>query len=173
MSRGYRITWVAASRTVTTEDCVKISVSLLEILPGGEMLDLLRDELARDGWTRQDDGAMTTTVGEAEVRLEPDGKTLTLRRETTQTVNVQGTSADDAAKRAADAAESATRIERGAIEAALTAAEPDVRARLNEAVQRVYLEALRKKAATLGQIESVRESTSPDGEYEVTIKVRA
>ncbi len=56
--------------------------------------------------------------------------------------------------------------------AALTAAEPDVRTRLGEVIQRVYVEALKRKAAQLGQVTGMQETTLPNGEREVTIKVR-
>ena len=42
---------------------------------------------------------------------------------------------------------------------------------LNEVTQRVYAEALKKKAHQLGDVVSVQESTSPQGEYQLTIKV--
>ena len=40
------------------------------------------------------------------------------------------------------------------------------------AVQRVYVAALRKKAAALGQIESVQETTLEGGDQEVLIRVK-
>ena len=42
---------------------------------------------------------------------------------------------------------------------------------LNELVQQVYSESLKKKAAQLGDIVEVTESTSEDGNYELVIRV--
>ena len=39
-------------------------------------------------------------------------------------------------------------------------------------LQKVYVEALQRKAASLGQVESVHEGRGDDGELELTIKVR-
>jgi hypothetical protein len=43
---------------------------------------------------------------------------------------------------------------------------------MGEAIQRVYVEALKRKAASMGEVESLHETRGSDGEYEVTIKVR-
>jgi hypothetical protein len=54
----------------------------------------------------------------------------------------------------------------------LARVEPDLRAALEAAVQRVYVEALKRKAASFGAVESCSESTDADGTHEVRIVVR-
>ena len=54
----------------------------------------------------------------------------------------------------------------------LGAAEGDIRESVQAALQKVYVEALQRKAASLGEIESMQESRGADGELELTIKVR-
>lgn len=173
MSRAYRVEWTVAARTVSTRDEVTIGLTLLGILPEGEMTDLLRDELARDGWKKNADGSMQQPGnGEIAVRLEPDGKTVSLRLESEKSVQARGID-KGAAERALEA-QSSEEEKRMKAEVAkqLAAREPDVRAALDQAVQRAYVVALKRKAESLGRVESVQESRGADGEYEVTIKVK-
>jgi hypothetical protein len=174
MSRGYRVTWETASRTVRASDKLEIPVSLLEIMPAGEMLDLLRGELEADGWKRQRDGAMTIEVSEgATARLSPDGKTITLTLAGEKMVQGGGRSAEAAGAKAEEAAVGASKALEEKIGKALARLEPGVRERLQGAVQRTYVQALRRKAATLGEIESITTGTDADGTEEIVIKVRA
>ena len=42
---------------------------------------------------------------------------------------------------------------------------------INEALQDVYRDALKRKASQLGEVTSINESTNENGEYELVIKV--
>ena len=174
MSRAYRVTWVSAARTVTAKDTLSVELSLLGILPDGEMQELLQQELSRDGWSKsKKDGAMEKKLGEVTARLSPDGKSVAATVEARRELEARGTSKGEAEK-SLDAAESRAKSSLGAEAVAkLSQVEPELRQKLGEVVQRVYLEALKKKAASLGQIESIQQQSRPDGEYEVTIKIKA
>jgi hypothetical protein len=172
VSRAYEIRWVVVSNSVKTDDSIRLDVSLLGILPEGEMTSLLEQELVRDGWTKQSDGSLTTDREDVHVVLSPDGKSVTLTTEASREVRARGTNPRNAEKQL-DAASARAEAElKGEIAKTLSRVEPDVRAGLDAAVQRVYVEALRKKAASLGRVESVQETRGPDGEYEVTIRVK-
>lgn len=173
MSRGYRVVWETASRTVTASDHLKISVSLLGILPEEEMVELLREELSQDGWSREKDGAMERRKGGVRARLEPEGKEISITAEEQERVSARSSSRDAAERTADKLAEQAEASLKERVTRTLTQAEPDIRARLGEAVQRVYVRALKKKAASLGQIESMKEENHPDGEFEMVIKIKA
>lgn len=172
MSRAYRVTWVTVASHVTTDDRLNLKLSLLGILPEPEMTALLRDELARAGWERAADGGMRGTVQGLDASLAPDGSAVTVTASAAGEVSARGTSGDDAQAALAEAEARAREAQRAELTRRLTAAEPDLRAALGEAIQRVYLAALQRKAASLGTVESLHESRGSDGGYEVTIKVR-
>lgn len=173
MSRAYRVQWVKASRTVTAGDRMKMDVDLLDVLPQDEMRALLRAELAADAWQKQADGSFTIVIDGCEVTLAADGASLELAVENAKDVTATATSQQDAVQQAAAVAERAR--EGLAKEAAdrLARVEPRVRERFGKSLQRAYVEGLKKKAATLGDVESVRETRNADGELELVIKVKA
>lgn len=172
MSRAYQVTWVRVASTVTSSDSLAMKLSLLGILPEGEMAALLRDELAREGWTRQADGTMSGAVQGLDATLDAAATTVTVRASAEKDVKAQGTSDADAHKALSEAAVRARDELLADMGRRLSAVEPDLRATVGEAIQRVYVEALRRKAASMGEVESERQTRSADGEYEVTIKVR-
>ncbi len=177
MSRGYRVslpqpTWRNVSTQVESVDAISMDVGLLEILPEAAMAGLLRERLVEDGWTPQEDGSLRRSFGDVVVELAPDARTVTARSSAAREVKIKGTSEADAALRL-ERARLATERELGRAAAErLTAAEGDIRAALQAALQKVYVEALQRKAATMGQVESVHEGRGDDGELELTIKVR-
>lgn len=177
MSRGYRIRWPVpqwrnTSATVESADACTMDVGLLEILPEAEMVALLRARLAEDGWKREDDGSMSRRIGEVAVRLAPDGRSVEATASAAREVSARGTSDADAKSQLARASQAAKDELSRTAAARLTAAEGDVRAAVQGALQRVYVEALQRKAAALGEVESMQETRGADGELELTIKVR-
>jgi regulator of protease activity HflC (stomatin/prohibitin superfamily) len=177
MSRGYRVrlpepTWRNSTTRVASSDAMAMDVGLLEILPEAAMAGLLRERLAEDGWSKGQDGVMRRSFGAVEAELSADGRTITARSTVTRDVKVRATSEAQAADLLARASRSAEgQLSREAAEQ-LGAAEADIRAALQGALQKVYVEALQRKAASLGQVESVHEGRGADGELELTIKVR-
>jgi hypothetical protein len=172
MSRGYRVTMINVSRTVSASDSLKIQLSVLNILPEPEMAAILCEELEADGWKKNKDGTVSQSLGGIDAALSADGKEVQLTSATATEVTARAQSQSSAE---AALAQTAARTEESLKEQAmmrLTRAEPDVRAKLSEAIQRVYIKALKKKAESMGQVESVLESRNQDGEYEVTIKVK-
>lgn len=172
MSRGYQVTWETAIGAVTSGDAMRIKLCILGVLSNDEMCALLRDELARDGWTREADGTMRLTVAGATATVPPDGSEIAVSLSGSAKVTASGTTkaqAEAALTRVKAQTEEALRNESAR---KLMKLEPELRQRVNDALQRVYLEALRKKAASMGEIESVVEGRDADGAMEVTIKVR-
>ncbi len=177
MSRGYRVrmpepVWRNVSSRVESVDAIAMDVGLLEILPEAAMVELLRERLADDGWARGADGAMTRSFGEVVVTLEPDGRSVTARASAAREVQVKGVSEADAATKLERASKAEERDLARTVAQRLGAAEAEIRATLQGALQKVYVEALQRKAASMGQIESVHEGRGDDGELELTIKVR-
>lgn len=180
MSRGYRVRMGApvwrpsydATGKVESSDAFTLDVGMLEILPEAEMTALLRERLAEDGWARDASGAMTRAFGELQVTLSPDGRTVTAEVTVRREVKARGKSEADAQNKLVQASKRAEREIAREAARVLGAAEADIRAGLQAALQKVYVEALKRKAAAMGAIESVHEGRGADGELELTIKVR-
>jgi hypothetical protein len=179
MSRGYRIRVPAPqvvhhdTATATGTDELCIEVGLLPILGVPEMCDLLREALAEAGWIRAADGTLRRSLGDGlEAELEPDASRITVSAVTRSEVEGSGATRDEAARVAAVRAEAAKTTVTRQSTARLARAEADVRATLEEVVQRVYVQALEKKARSMGDIQSIHHGTAVDGTVEVTIKIR-
>lgn len=173
MSRGYQITWANATATITCEDTLEVKLDALSILPEDEMNVLLRDALVKDGWTRQEDGSLTLAIGDAVAVLPADGKIIQVSMQKTQEVNARSYEGQEKANEELEKVkETTTAKETHKIASQLLALEPTIRQRINEMIQGVYLEALKRKAASMGEISGIQENLGSDGTLEVTIKVR-
>jgi hypothetical protein len=172
MSRGYVINWVTVRNTIQAGDKIEIAVELLGIIADGDMTALLRQELEQDGWTARKDGTMELVRDGIRATLNREATKIAVTLERKREIVARGVT-DAEAKKSLDTT-SAAAEERLKEEIAkeLTRAETDIRAGVDQAIQRVYLEALKKKAASIGTIEGMQESRRDDGEYEITIKVR-
>ena len=191
MSQCYHIELKrAVTREVRAEDSVSYPIELTEILPPEEMTEVLRRVLAEAGWETAEDGRLAsegpdgetltadlkameltaTLTAEkrvaAEVKAAGQGGTTRLARrsaeiqleEKAEVVGemIEGTARRDVEREATD------RLEKS----------EDARQRvMNELLQRVYTEALKRKAGQLGDILEIRESTGEDGDYELLIRV--
>ncbi len=177
MSRAYRVEVVplhTARADVEQSDRVCIDVALLPILGDAPMRQMLLDELEKDGWTETPDGGRTKQVGDGLVAtIGADGRTVTVTMTAQRTVSGGGDTPADASRAAATAAAAAAVDVKRVATTQLSGAEGDVRAAVESAVQRVYVEALQQKARTLGQVESMQRREGDDGSVEITIKVRA
>ena len=173
MSRAYSVKQVRAAATVQGEDALALSLCLLDILDPGEMAALLREELAAAGWVPSARGPLQTTLENgAVVTLSDDATEVVARLANTREAEALGVDRDAAeealvAARLREEARAAARAAQG-----LDAVEPGLRAAVGEVVQRVYVRALKLRAARLGAVESVTERLGEDGEMELTIKVR-
>lgn len=177
MSRGYRIsypvpTWRNVSAHVESADAIAMDVGLLDILPEADMLELLRARLRDAGWTKDGDGALSRRFGDVVAALAPDGRSVVVRAVVARDVEVRGSDEAQANSRLEQAKRDASRDLAKTLEKKLVAAEADVRAEVQGALQKVYVEALKQKAAAMGEIEGMTESRGKDGELELTIKVR-
>jgi hypothetical protein len=161
-----------ATTRVESTDAIEMDVGVLEILPEAAMADLLRQRLAEDGWSKGQDGSMSRSIGEVTVTLSPDARTVTARATVARDVKVRVQTDADSTAPLAKASERAKREVEQAVAQKLGKAEADIRAGVQAALQKVYVEALQKKAAAMGEIESMHEGRGPDGELELTIKVR-
>jgi len=192
--------WIPVRRSVSkdadvkTEDSIDIAVRLLPILDEGILDTMLREHLEKGaGWERKEDGTLTKQFGEVTATLPAGSSTITLAIEAetsvSATVTQEGLAPDEAAAEADAIAARAERLAKKKIDAvadaarreleqrnveALIAAEAEVQQEVREATNRTTKRALERRAAQLGDIESMEERGAPGGAegYEVTITVK-
>lgn len=189
MSRAYRIrVSESLTRTVKAEDSVQTQLELLEVLPCDEMADLLREELKARGYA-EDGEKLVRREGDVTTEIDPADGTVTVRAEAvkreTVTADQEGYAYDDIGpnekavkeglrrqlqatlQKAADHAESKLQKETTAkLEGKLA----DLQQELNQAVNRVTAEALKRKAAQIGQIKDISEDQQT-GSLTITVEV--
>ncbi|MFN3199803.1 MAG: hypothetical protein ACE366_15480 [Bradymonadia bacterium] len=176
MSRGYRLRLptrpvVRSEKDVNTSDALSMQVDLLPILSPEEMSTLLRQALIAQGWSEKGDRVVLNQDG-VQIALEPDGRSIVIKG--TRSARVTGTATDKASAQAAAKlqAERAKASMSQTLAKDLLKTEAAVREAIEKALQGVYVEALKRKAASMGEIESVHEGTGADGQSELTIKIK-
>ena len=177
MSRAYKIKIKESARHVLrASDHVSTQLELLEILPPERMADLLANELAKRGFKTQGE-KLTRGMKDVVVEIDPIHATVMVRAETKQTVTIEGERQTwserppegkqqehereklrqqllDDLQRQAEAQKAKLQQQvADQLEAVLT----DLRKELNAAVNRVTADALKEKAAQMGQIKSLTE----------------
>lgn len=176
MSRAYRIrVRESLRRVVRAADGVSTQLEILEILPPEQTAQLLGEELQRHGfelqgklWQRRDDGVT--------VSVDAGTGTVAVRAEGQQDVQVEGKrdgyAYDDAGPGRQDEEKRLREALRQDLQAEVSRREAelqkritdrlegrlaDLRKELDQAVNRVTAEALKRKAAQLGQIKELTE----------------
>lgn len=175
------------TREIRAEDSITTHIELLEVLPPERMAELLASELERRGFERQDDGTLVRKGDGISVTVDPCNGEVTVAAETEQTVQLEGTREgfgyddigpsnrtirerlsnevkSDLEKRAE---QSAARLQSEAtqkLEKKLAELQPE----LTSVVNRVTAEALKEKAAQLGEIKEIHEDQQSGS---LTIKV--
>jgi hypothetical protein len=176
MSRAYRIRIrESLSRVVRAHDQVSTQLELLEVLPREQMAEMLGRELEARGFRRERRSAVRTREG-VSVEVELDTGMVRVRAEASREITLDGEKEGRAfeemgslaAKVAKDLrAELRQDLERragehtGKLQAEVTdrleGELADLRKELNQAINRVTAEALKRKAAQIGQIKEISE----------------
>src|SRR5438874_1414373 len=189
MSRAYRIR-VSESlrRTLQAEDEVCSQIELLEVLPPEQMADLLREELKQRGFAEEDGGLVRRDDG-VTTRIDPACGEVVLTSEAERDVAIEaereGVAYDDigpaekTVKKAlqkqlqSDLTRQADR-EQGKLQSEATKRLEghlaDLQKELNQAVNRVTAEALKRKAAQLGRVKEMTEDPQT-GSLTITVEV--
>lgn len=187
MSRAYRIK-VSQSlrRVVRAEDHVSSQLEILEILPCEQMAELLGRELKEQGFDVED-GIATRTEGDVTVTVELATGTVTVKAETAQGVELkgekQGTTYEEADQTKArdnlrqqltkELEQNAARQEKvlqDKITEQLEAELANLRGELDTAVNRATAQALKQKAAQIGQIKDMTEDPE-SGSLTIVVEV--
>lgn len=176
MSRAYRVSIrETQNRTIRAEDHVSTHLEILEVLPPEQMAGLLADELERRGFERS--GTRLTRKQEGvTVTVETTTATVTVAAEATEQATIEAERSDrayddvgphakvvreslkkqlekDIDQKAGERTERLQTKVTDRLERELN----DVRQELDEVVTRVTAEALKRKAAQMGQIKEMTE----------------
>jgi hypothetical protein len=187
MSRAYRLRVSdSLNRTLRAEDSVSTQLELLEVLPREQMAALLREELKARGFEECED-QLVRTNGDLTTTVDPASGTVTVQAESAKKIELTGQRdglgyddfgpgekgvrkalaqqlKDDLAKQAEHEQDKLQSAATKRLEGHLT----DLRKELNGAMNRVTAEALKQKAAHIGQIKEVTEDVQSGS---LTIKV--
>lgn len=183
MSRPYRLRVAeTVRRHVVVEDGLECGLDLLQIVPREEETQILEEELARRGFVieagtaRREDASGVVAQIDLAARRVHVGKRAEREIERTETRIVSSDTAQvteqqrAAVRRQAELSlEREREQERRALTAEIEAGLADLRAELDEIAVKVTQEALRRKAARMGEIESVTEDPESGS---LTIRIR-
>ena len=189
MSRSYRVTVKeSVNRVVKVEDRVCTCLEILEVLPPDQMAELLARELEGKGFERQGDVLVREQEG-IRVTVNARSGEVTVEAEAAERVKVEaevhGAAFDDAGssqrqvkdqlkinavKKVEDKVSEKTAILQGKVTDKLEAELAGLRGELDQVVNRVTAEALKQKAAQMGQIKEMTED--PDtGNLTIVVEV--
>jgi FtsH ternary system domain X5 len=187
MSRAYRIrVSESLNRTLQAEDEVCSHLELLEVLPPEQMADLLREELKQRGFAEKDGRLVRQDEG-VTVEIDPNCGEVVLTSAAKRDVSIEaereGLAYDDIGpaektvkkslqKQLQSDLERQAQREQGKLQSEATKRLEghlaDMQKELNQAVNRVTAEALKRKAAQLGAIKEMSEDPQTGS---LTIKV--
>ncbi len=189
MSKVYQIRLGSSIEdTIHARDEVRHRVELTPILDAESMDEVLGAALVAEGWTEHEDGVFQQIGPGGEVFVwDIEGAVVTATVEVKRDVeaDLSATGWGDSAAQARQDATSALARQRALVEAdvreteaslegqlsaALVAGDDARQQVLNRVIQRVYGEALKRKAAHMGTVLSVEERQDGD-EYELVIRL--
>lgn len=189
MSRSYRISVKeSVSRVIRAEDRVSTQLEVLEVLPPEEMGALLAEELKQRGFEQEGENLVRRENG-VTITVEPKTGTVTVAAESSRQVEVEtekeGRAYDDVGPSGKQVREGLRKeaqkdLEKKVSEKTATLQSEvtdrlegqlcDLRQELDQAVNRVTAEALKRKAAQMGQIKEMTED--PDtGNLTIVVEV--
>jgi hypothetical protein len=189
MSRSYRIAVKESiNRVIRAEDRVSTQLEILEILPPEQMATLLGAELEKQGFERQGDVLVRKENG-VTITVDPAKGLVTVSAEVAEKVALEtereGRAYDDAGpnakavreqlrKEAQDSLEKQAKEKTAGLQSKVTdrleGQLGELRRELDQVVNRVTAEALKQKAAQMGQIKEMTED--PDtGNLTIVVEV--
>lgn len=191
MSRAYRIrVSERMQRVLKAEDHVSSQLELLEILPPDQMAALLEEELLKRGFEKQENNELVREANGLKVSVDTATGTITVHSELAESVDLEakreGVADTDWRESGRQKVEEQLReqlqedLEKQADQRArhlqkkatdqLERALADVQGELDQSINRVTAEALKRKAASLGQIKQLTED--PDnGNMTIVLEV--
>jgi hypothetical protein len=190
MSRAYRIkVQESLRRVIRASDHVRTDLEVLEILPPEQMAELLTDELLKRGFEKQGQALVRTEKG-VQIKVEPATGAVTVQAQAEEHVDLEasknvvadldaGRKLSEQTRKAAqeelrqglkrDADKKAAALQQQVTER-LEGRLADLRKELDQAVNRVTAEALKRRAAQIGQIKELTEDQE-SGSLTIVVEV--
>jgi hypothetical protein len=176
MSRAYRVAVrESVNRVIRAEDRVSTQLEILEVLPPEQMGALLSDELEKRGFKKEGNVLVRREEG-ITITVDPAKGEVTVSAEAAEQTAVEGSregrAYDDVGPHAKQVRENLrqelqrdlekkltekTAVLQGKVTDQLEKELGDLRQELDEVVNRVTAEALKRKAAQMGQIKEITE----------------
>jgi FtsH ternary system domain X5 len=190
MSRAYRVrVRESISQVVRGEDSVGTTLEILEILPCESMAELLRQELLRRGFEERGEG-LVRAEGGVVVEVDPASGEVTVRSELAEEYETEGelqgyadedhgeaglrraevSLREQLKQKLQDGAQAKADEVREQATARLEAELQGLRVELDQVVNRVTAEALKQKAAQIGQIKRMTENPE-EGSLTIVLEV--
>jgi len=177
MSRSFRIAVKeSVDKVIKAEDKVCTDLEILEVLPPEDMATLLAKELESRGFEQQKDGNLVRKEKGVVITVDPKKGTVTVSAESSESVSLEtskeGRAWDDvgpSAKKVREDLQGEAKKDldkkvqqktaelQSKVTDKLEAQLGDLRAELDQAVNKITAEALKVKAAQLGQIKEMSE----------------
>lgn len=189
MSRAYRVSVKeSVHRVIKADDHVSTHLEILQILPADQMGELLARELEEKGFVRdgkllvrEKDGILVTvnpTNGEVVVQIE-DCQEVKVEQEVIgsgyddvgeSSEQLERKLREEAKKKAEETIAGKTTILQGKVTDQLEGELEGLRGELDQVINRVTAEALKQKAAQMGQIKEISEDKN-NGNLTIVIEV--
>jgi len=176
MSRSYRISVrECVNKTIKAEDRVSTDLEILEVLPPEQMAGLLADELEKQGFEKEGE-VLVRREGNVTTTVDPNTGTVTVSSESAESTKIEqerhGRAYDDIGPHASQVRETLrqeaqrdiekkveekTSVLQGKVTDELEKKLGELRGELDKVVTKVTAEALKRKAASMGQIKEMTE----------------
>jgi len=189
MSRSYRISVrECINRVIKGEDSISTDLEILEVLPKEQMAGLLADELEKGGF-RRDGNQLVKEEDGVVITVDTETGKVTVSAESSATTKaegeMQGRAYDDVGPHAGQVRENlkkelAKNLEKkvadkqAALQTEITdkleGKLGDIKGDLDKAVNKVTAEALKRKAAQMGQIKEITEDPQ-SGSMTIVVEV--
>lgn len=189
MSRSYRVSVrECVNRVIKAEDSISSQLEVLEILPAEQMAGLLADELEKGGF-RRDGNTLVKEQDGVVVSVDTETGTVTVSSQASEAARVEGErhgrAYDDIGPHAGQVREGLrqelqrdldkkvgdkTSELQGKVTDKLEGHLGDLRRDLDQVVNRVTAEALKRKAASIGQIKEITEDVQA-GSLTIVVEV--
>jgi hypothetical protein len=191
MSRSYRISVrECVNKTIKAEDSVSTELEILEVLPPEQMAGLLSDELEKRGFEKQGEVLVRKEKGSNVVTtVDPTKGTVTVAAEAAEEAKLEserhGRAYDDVGPHAGQVrdqlrqeaqrdlektVQEKTSVLQGKVTDQLEGKLGELREELDQVVNKVTAEALKRKAASLGQIKEITEDPQ-SGSMTIVVEV--
>ena len=174
MSRAYKIkVSESVSKVIKADDHVSTQLEMLEILPCDQMADLLAEELVKQGFERQGDKVVRKD-GDVTIEVDLESGTVSVSSEASKEVKVKGDKSgygyDDSGPSQSKTKKQLSADLKKELEGKVDEKEQklqekvtdqlekqlkNLREELDKAVNRATAEALKQKAARIGQIKEM------------------